>query len=134
MTHCVSNTPLMQAIQRMSRSQRMVKGQNWCTALLYFTGEGGYLGVTTKHIFLSGSPNQLFHNVRMLNKPSEIADCQNEFFVNKVQQIREYLPAQVSDPLAKLRLLMRNRNCSFHLKPAHPDTAEKIVSGLKNSK
>ena len=53
----------------------------------------------------SGSPTQLYHNGKMLNKPSEIADCQNEFFVNKVKYIRENLPAQVSDPLAKLRLL-----------------------------
>ena len=82
----------------------------------------------------SGSPTQLFHNGKMLNKPSEIADCQNEFFVNKVKNIRENLPAQVSDPLAKLRLLMRNRSCSFHLKSVHPEAVEKILAGLKNSK
>ena len=70
----------------------------------------------------------------MLNKPSEIADCQNNFFLNKVKQIRENLPVQTADPLAKLRLLMRNRTCSFQLKPVHPDTVEAILSGLKNSK
>ena len=82
----------------------------------------------------AGSPTQLFHNGSMLNKPSEIADCQNNFFLNKVKQIRENLPVQTADPLAKLRLLMRNRTCSFQLKPVHPDTVEAILSGLKNSK
>ena len=70
----------------------------------------------------AGSPSQLFYNGKMLNKPSEIADCQNYFFVNKVKQIRENLPAQSADPLAKLRLLIRNRSCSFQLKAVHPET------------
>ena len=82
----------------------------------------------------AGSPSQLFYNGKMLNKPSEIADSQNDFFVNKVKQIQENLPAQSADPLAKLRLLMRNRSCSFQLKAVHPETVEKILSGLKNSK
>ena len=29
MVHCFPNTPLMQEIQRMSRSHCMVSGQNW---------------------------------------------------------------------------------------------------------
>ena len=82
----------------------------------------------------SGSPNQLFYDGRLLNKPSEIADCQNEYFVSKVQQIRENLPGQVSDPLAKLRVLTRNRSCSFTLQAVHPDTVGKILASLKNSK
>ena len=82
----------------------------------------------------SGSPNQLFHAGRLLNKPSEIADCQNEYFVNKVQQIRDNLPGQVSDPLTKLRFLMRNRHSSFTLQAVHPDTVGKILASLKNSK
>ena len=70
----------------------------------------------------------------MINKPSEIADCQNEFFINKVSQIRNNLPPEVSDPLAKLKFLMRNRKCSFKLKSVHPDTVEQILSCLKNSR
>ena len=82
----------------------------------------------------AGSPTQLFHNGTMLNKPSEIADCQNNFFLNKVKQIRENLPAQTADPLDKLRFLMRNRSCSFQLSSVHPDTVEQILASLKNSK
>ena len=70
----------------------------------------------------------------MSNKPSEIADCQNDFFVNKVANILRNLPQQVSDPLDKLRFIMRNRTCSFKLKAVHPETVEKILSNLKNSK
>ena len=80
------------------------------------------------------SPSQLFHNGRMMNKPSEIADCQNDFFINKVADIRRNLPPQVSDPLAKLKFLMRNRTCRFKLKAVHPETVEQILSNLKNSK
>ena len=80
------------------------------------------------------SPSQLFHGGRMINQPSEIADCQNEFFINKVSQIRNNLPPEVSDPLAKLKFLMRNRTCSFKLKSVHPETVEQILSSLKNSK
>ena len=82
----------------------------------------------------AGSPIQLFYNGTMLNNPSEIADCQNVFFVNKVKQIRKNLPAQAAEPLAKLRFLMRNRSCYFQLQAVHPETVEKILSGLKNSK
>ena len=82
----------------------------------------------------AGSPSQLFHNGRMINKPSEIADCQNNYFINKVSQIRENLPHQVSDPLSKLKYLMKDRKCSFQLKSIHPDTIELILSNLKNSK
>ena len=70
----------------------------------------------------------------MMNKPSEIADCQNSYFIDKVKKIRQDLPPQVSDPLAKLKFLMRSRTCSFQLKPVHPDTVEEILSSLKNSK
>ena len=70
----------------------------------------------------------------MVNKPSEIADCQNDFFVNKVANIIRNLPQQVSDPLDKLKFLMRNRTCNFKLKAVHPETVEQILSNLKNSK
>jgi hypothetical protein len=82
----------------------------------------------------TGSPTQLFHEGKMMNKPSEIADCQNSYFIDKVKKIRQDLPPQVSDPLSKLKFLMRSRTCSFQLKPVHPDTVEDILSSLKNSK
>ena len=80
------------------------------------------------------SPIQLYHEGRIINKPSEIADCQNGFFINKVAQICENLPPPVSDPLAKLRSIMENRSSSFKLKYIHPDKVEQILLNLKNSK
>ena len=81
----------------------------------------------------SGSPNQLFHDGRLWSKPGEIAATQNEFFINKVEQIRENLPAPVSDPLARLKSLMTGRICSFQLAAVHPDEVDQIISNLKNS-
>ena len=37
----------------------------------------------------SGAPTQLFSNGTLFNKPREVADCQNQFFVDKVRLIRE---------------------------------------------
>ena len=81
----------------------------------------------------SGAPNQLFHNGTLHNKPREVADCQNQFFVNKVRLIRENMPPPVSDPLAKLRLLMSNQSCHFSLQPVHPDEISKLIKELKNT-
>ena len=79
------------------------------------------------------SPTQLFHEGRLINKPSEIADCQNKFFINKIELIQQNLPASMSDPLACLKGIMQHQY-SFSLKTVHPETVEKIVMSLKNSK
>ena len=81
----------------------------------------------------SGAPNQLFHNGVLHNKPAEVADCQNHFFINKVQLIRDEMPAPISDPLSKLRELMASRKCSFSLHTVHPDEVSKLISDLKNT-
>jgi hypothetical protein len=79
----------------------------------------------------SGSPSQLFHNGSLLSKPPDVADAQNQFFLDKISMIREN---PTSDPLAVLRSLMVGRTCSFSFAAVHPDEVGKIVSGLKNSK
>ena len=81
-----------------------------------------------------GPPTQLFENGLLLNKPSCLARCMNEFFINKVQNLRANLPPSNMNPLELLRNLMKNRKCSFYLKPVHPDEIEKIISGLKSTK
>ena len=82
----------------------------------------------------SGAPTQLFNSGNLYNKPMEVANCQNKFFVDKVSKIRESMPAPVSDPLAKLRALMFNRSCYFSLQAVHPDEVAKLIKELKNSK
>ena len=58
----------------------------------------------------------------------------NEFFINKVLAIRANIPPQTADPLAKLKSLMKNRESSFSLNCAHPDTVEKSLYSLNNSR
>ena len=81
-----------------------------------------------------GSPSQLFYGGRLINKPIEIANIQNEYFVNKVNLIQQNLPSSSSDPLAILKGLMQYRSSTFHIKAVHPDLIEQVVKGLKNSK
>ena len=81
----------------------------------------------------SGAPNQLFYKGKVRTKSEDIANSQNEFFVEKVQQIRSNMPPPLSDPLAKLKKLMKGRTCSFSLAPVHPDQVEKIIRSLNNS-
>ena len=57
----------------------------------------------------------------------------NEFFVNKVRNLRNNLPVNNGDPLYLLRNLMQGRKCSFGLKTYHPDTVLKLISNLKSS-
>ena len=81
----------------------------------------------------SGSPNQLFVNGNLVTKPQEVASAQNEYFLEKIQTIRENLPPPVTDPLAKLRNLMTGRTCSFSFSAVDHDTVDKIICELGNS-
>ena len=47
----------------------------------------------------SGSPNQLFFRGQLLSKPQELAEAQNDYFLEKIQLIRDNLPPLISDPL-----------------------------------
>ena len=81
----------------------------------------------------SGSPNQLLYRGSLRTKSQDIADAQNEYFVNKIETIRSNLPPALSDPLAKLKSLMENRSCAFRLSTVHPDEVLKIIINLNNS-
>ena len=82
----------------------------------------------------AASPSQLYHEGRIINKPREVADCQNNFFFQKVSKICNSLPPPSADPMAKLKSIMKGRTCSFSLSSVHPDTVEQILSNLKNSR
>ena len=69
----------------------------------------------------------------LLNRPRELAECMNSFFIWKVKNLIENLEPSNSDPLSNLRQLMSNRKCAFKLQPVHPDKVEKMISELKNS-
>ena len=58
----------------------------------------------------------------------------NQFFINKVDTLRNNLPPNQDDPLQDVRKLMRGSTCSFKLNCVHPDEIEKIINNMKSSK
>ena len=82
----------------------------------------------------SSSPSKLFHEGRIETSPIAIASIMNNFYIEKVQTIRENLPEARIDPLHELRKQMRDSNKQFSIKPVHPDLILKILTGLRNSK
>jgi hypothetical protein len=80
-----------------------------------------------------GPPTQLVENGLLVNKPKALAECMNSYFTSKVRDLRENLPPNQLNPLSLVENLMKNRTCSFSLKPVHPDEIEKIISSLKST-
>ena len=80
-----------------------------------------------------GPPTRLIENGVLVSKPSKLARLMNEFFVNKVQNLRSQLPPSTGDPSRLVKKLMKNRDCSFKLQAVHPDIILKIISNLKSS-
>ena len=56
------------------------------------------------------------------------------FFISKVNLLRGRIPETKVDPIAKLRELMQDRQCSFTFQPVTPAEIEKLIAGLRNSK
>ena len=82
----------------------------------------------------SGPPSKLFNNGIIVNKPARVATIMNEFFINKVIQLRGRIHVADSDPVEKLREVLQDRHCTFSLKPVSPEEVSEIVAGLKNTK
>ena len=81
----------------------------------------------------SGSPSKLFYKGVLRTKAQDIADSQNEFFIEKVDKIRAELSPPVSDPLFKLKSLMVGRKCSFSMSMVEPDQVDSIIANLSNT-
>ena len=88
-----------------------------------------WLGWTT-----GGPPTKLMENGRLENKPQSLARIMNQFFIEKVHRLRNNLPPSATNPLLLPSNLMQARNCSFSVKPVHPNQVLKIISNLKSSK
>ena len=58
----------------------------------------------------------------------------NAFFINKVKNLHENIPAVATDPLSKPQESLKDRKCSLRFLAVHPDEVMKILQGLKNSK
>jgi hypothetical protein len=70
----------------------------------------------------------------MVTSPARLANIMNNFFVNKINTIRQELPNPTGDPLETLQNIMKDRTSTFSLSCVHPDAVRKIILGLKNSK
>ena len=81
-----------------------------------------------------GPPTQLVVDGELKSKPKDLSKCMNEFFINKVRNLRANIPACRKDPFERLQSLMANRNCVFSFKAVHPDEVKKVIDNLKNSK
>ena len=79
----------------------------------------------------SGSPNQLFYQGRLISKPQELADAQNQYFIDKINLLIENLPAAVLDPLLTLRSLMLGRSCCFSFSAVPPGKNPKLSLSIK---
>ena len=82
----------------------------------------------------TGPPSQLFSEGTIVNSPAGLAEVMNKFFTNKVRQLRQGIPANVSDPLKTLKETMSERTCEFSFKSVDPDKVLTIIRSLKNSK
>ena len=55
-----------------------------------------------------GPPSALLLGGKMVTSPKEIADAQNDFFIDKVDMLRRQLPRTNNDPLRTLRAAMES--------------------------
>ena len=81
----------------------------------------------------SGAPSKLFYNGQLYTKSQEIADTQNDYFINKIKEIRAENMMNATDPLSHLRTQMSDRSCSMKFNSLHPQEVHDIISNLSNS-
>ena len=82
----------------------------------------------------TSSPTKLLHNGDMVTSPQMMADVQNEYYIKKVRDIRRNMAKEKNDPLATVRKFMNGRDVNFSLSSVSPETVDKIIRDLKNSK
>ena len=80
------------------------------------------------------SPTKLLVNGDMLTSPQKMADAQNNYYINKVKDIRKNMPKQKKDPLATLKKIMAGKDVNFTLSAISPDDVDKILNDLKTFK
>ena len=58
----------------------------------------------------------------------------NDFFINKIRQLKSRIPHTEADPLGKLKEVLGDRQWRLSLRPVTPDEISKIIINLTNSK
>ena len=82
----------------------------------------------------NGPHTKLIINGLVEGSPKQLANAMNEFFVKKINTLRNKIPLPTEDPLRFLKQMMSNRTSTFRLDIAHPDEVLAILKSLKNSK
>ena len=82
----------------------------------------------------SSSPSKLYSGGRVETSPFKLANIMNMYYIQKVTDIRSALPVPNVDPLYAVQTMMAGCPTLFELQPVHPDTVDKIIKNLKNSK
>ena len=80
-----------------------------------------------------GPPNQLWVHGNLVTKAKTIATEMNEFFVNKVDQIRKSIPF-VPNSFNKCYEIMRGKQCKLWLQHVPLGKVTSLLKRLKNSK
>ena len=80
-----------------------------------------------------GTPTQLFSEGKMVTSPSGLAGTMNNFFLDKIRNLRSLIPLVITDPLAKMKEAMVGRKCKFLLQTVMVEDVIKIIKSLKNS-
>ena len=80
-----------------------------------------------------GTPTQLFWEGKMVTSPIGLATAMNDFFLAKINGLRNGIPPTTGDPTKKLREAMRVRKCTFQMKKVKESDVLKIIKQLKNS-
>ena len=62
-----------------------------------------------------------------------LAQLDLEQLVDKIRRLRASIPRVFSDPLARMKEAMLNRQCSFKVKPVSEADVLKLITNLKNS-
>ena len=80
-----------------------------------------------------GPPTQLFSEGRLTTKPAGLATTMNKFFINKIKDLRQKIPAVNIDPLKYLKEAMRGRRSRLSIKELTVEEVLKLIKSLKNS-
>ena len=98
-----------------------------CPATLWKTAKS-FMGWKSQN-----SPQQIKVNDTLLTSPRKIAQCMNEYFINKVVTIRSNM-TNAPVPLVKLKELMQGKNCRMQLKHVSLSKVKRILKSLSNSR
>ena len=81
----------------------------------------------------NGTPNQLKVNNQLVTSAKAIAQLMNEFFLNKVHEIRAGM-TNAAFEIEQVHNIMQNKTCKLNVKHVTVLKVKKILKGLSNSR